>query len=293
MNKGKNPIFEFLNYCILLVFVLLCIYPFYYILIYSLSSPQEAIKGVYLLPDHITFYNYSQIFKLDNITGAFAISVLRTVLGTIATVFCSTLCAYIVTKQELYFRKFIYRYIVITMYFNAGLIPWYITMKAVGLQNNFLLYILPTAVAAFYIILLKTFIEQLPASLEESAMLDGASYFTIFQKIIFPLSMPIVATIAVFSAVAQWNSWTDNYFLVTADHLQTLQMILYNYLNEAQVLASSSNINMEDVGNSLKKMTPESIKMTITMVVTLPIMLVYPFMQRYFVKGLMLGAIKG
>ncbi|WP_219835700.1 carbohydrate ABC transporter permease [Paenibacillus sp. R14(2021)] len=293
MIKVNNPFFEVLNYLIQIVFVLVCLYPFYYIFIYSISSPQEAIKGVYLLPTNLTISNYSQIMQLNNISWSFMVSVLRTIIGTLVTVFCCALCAYIVTKQELYFRKIIYRYIVITMYFNAGLIPWYITMKMFGLQNNFLLYILPSAVGAFYIVLLKTFIEQLPASLEESAMLDGASYFTIFRKIIFPLSMPIIATIAVFSAVSQWNSWTDNYFLVSDERLQTLQMILYNYLNEAQILASSNNINLNDVGSSMKRLTPESIKMTITMIVTVPIMLVYPFLQRYFVKGLMLGAIKG
>ncbi|SFE59179.1 putative aldouronate transport system permease protein [Paenibacillus catalpae] len=293
MSKVNNPIFEVLNYLIQILFVLICLYPFYYIFIYSISSPQEAIKGVYLLPTNLTLSNYSQIMQLDNISWSFLISMLRTIVGTLVTVFSCALCAYIVTKQELHFRKIIYRYIVITMYFNAGLIPWYITMKMIGLQNNFLLYVLPSAVGAFYIILLKTFIEQLPASLEESAMLDGANYFTIFRKIVFPLSMPIIATIAVFSAVSQWNSWTDNYFLVSDERLQTLQMILYNYLNEAQILASSNNINLNDVGSNMKRLTPESIKMTITMIVTVPIMLVYPFLQRYFVKGLMLGAIKG
>lgn len=267
-------------------------YPFYYIFIYSISDPQQAVKGVFIAPAGFTLLNYATIFKLDHMLNSFVVSVLRTVIGTAVTVLCCSWFAYAVTKNELYFRKLIYRFLVVTMYFNAGLIPWYLTMKALGLKNSFLLYILPGAISAFYVVLLKTFIEQLPKALEESAMIDGAGFLKIFVRIIFPLSMPIVATIAVFSAVGQWNTWMDNYFLVSSDRLQTLQLVLYNYLTQAQQIVNSSN--MQDLNRGLAtKVSPESIRITITMVVTIPVMLVYPFLQRYFVKGIMLGAIKG
>jgi putative aldouronate transport system permease protein len=292
MNKDSSITFDIFNYAVQIVFTLLCIYPFYYILIYSISDPQQALKGIFLLPQGLTFVNYLTIFRLDNMLNSFFISVLRTVLGTILTVVCSTWFAYAVTKNELYFRKIIYRLLVVTMYFSAGLIPWYLTMKELGLQNNFLLYVLPSAIAAFYVVLLKTFIEQLPQALEESAMIDGAGYIMIFTKIIFPLSMPIVATIAVFSSVDQWNAWYDNYFLVTKDHLQTLQLVLFNYLTQAQQIVQSSN--MQDLNRGLAtKISPESIRITMTMIVTIPVMLVYPFLQRFFVKGVLLGAVKG
>ncbi|WP_225446289.1 carbohydrate ABC transporter permease [Paenibacillus rhizovicinus] len=292
MKNSSASSFDIMNYAVQIVFTLVCIYPFYYIFIYSVSDPQQALKGLILLPKQLTIVNYTHIFRLDNMLHSFIVSVLRTVIGTILTIACSTWFAYAVTKNELYLRKTIYRFLVITMYFNAGLIPWYLTMKELGLKNNFLLYVLPGAVVAYYVVLLKTFIEQLPQALEESAMIDGAGHLTIFTRVIFPLSMPIVATIAVFASVGQWNTWTDNYFLVSSDNLQTLQLILYNYLTDAQQIVNSSNL--QDLNRGLAtKISPESIRITITMVVTLPVMLVYPFLQRYFVKGIMLGAIKG
>ena len=295
LKKSKSAalekIFDAVNYTALFLLFLLCIYPFYYIFIYSISNPTLAQKGIVLLPVGITVENYIQMIKLRGITLAALISVLRTVGGTLLTVFCSTLFGYIVTKDKLPFRKLMYRMMVISMYFNAGLIPYYLTMKLYHLNNSFLLYIVPTAIVAFNVILIKTYIEQLPAALEESARIDGARYFTIFIKIIFPLSMPIVATVAVFSAVNQWNSWFDNYLLVQDRNLRTLQLILYDYLNQSSVLSHLSD-NDKNRGLGIV-MTPQSIRMTITMIVTLPIIFVYPFMQKYFVKGIMLGAIKG
>ena len=267
----------------------MCIYPFYYVFIYSLSDPEKTALGVTLYPLGFTLDSYFRIFALHNIVNSFFVSAARTVVGTIVTVFCCSIFAYAVSKPALPGKKFIYRASIITMYFNAGLIPWYITMKFLGLQNNFLLYILPMAVSAFYLILMKTFFEQLPVSIEESAMLDGAGYFIIYRKICFPLSMPIIATIAVFASVAQWNSWSDNFFLVSSESLQTLQYILYRYLSAAQnVVSSSGHVDEQAVMN----LSPRSIQTTITIVVTVPILFSYPFMQRYFVKGLLLGSVK-
>ncbi|MFB9273901.1 carbohydrate ABC transporter permease [Cohnella cellulosilytica] len=280
------------NYVLLSLITFACIYPFYYIFIYSLSDPLQAGGGLVLWPKGLNFDNYRRLLELPNISSSFVVSVLRTVIGTILTVFCCTLFAYIVTKRELPFRKFIYRFVVITLYLNAGLIPWYLTMKSLGLKNNFLLYVIPGAIVGFYVILIKTFIEQLPAALEESAMIDGAGYFTIFIKIIFFLSLPIIATIAVFAAVNQWNTWQDNFFLVSDPKLQTVQMVLYNYLNQVQSIA---NMTIQELnrGEAARQITPQAVRMTMTMIVTIPILFVYPFLQRYFVKGLMLGAVKG
>lgn len=294
-KKGSSTgelIFDIFNYAILTIMLIICIYPFYYIFIYSISNPIKAQSGIGLLPKGLTLNNFAQIFKLKGIGNALIISVLRTLIGTIVTVLSCSFFAYLVTKEELPMRKLIYRFVVLTMYFNAGLIPWYLTMKFLHLNNNFLLYILPTAISAFYVVLLKTFIEQLPQSLEEAAKLDGAGYFTIFTKVILPLSKPILATIVVFASIAQWNTWFDNYFLVSSDKLKTLQLILYNYLTEASKISTASAQELTR-GTAVRTITPETVRMTITMVVTLPILLVYPFMQRYFVKGIMLGAVKG
>jgi len=284
--------FSIANYLTLSLLTFACIYPFYYILIYSLSDPVTASGGLLFLPKGLNVDNYIRMLKLPNISSSFLISVLRTILGTVITVFCCTFFAYLVTKRELPFRKLIYRYVVVTLYLNAGLIPWYLTMKSLGMKNNFLVYVIPGAIVGFYVILIKTFIESLPVALEESAMIDGAGYFTIFSKVIFPLSLPIIATIAVFAAVGQWNTWQDNFFLVSDAKLQTVQMVLYNYLNQVQSIA---NMTMQELsrGEAARKITPQAVRMTMTMIVTIPILFVYPFLQRYFVKGLMLGAIKG
>jgi putative aldouronate transport system permease protein len=284
--------FSISNYILLSLVTFVCVYPFYYIFIYSISDPVAASGGLVFLPKGLNLDNYLRMLKLPNIYSSFGISVMRTVIGTVITVFSCTFFAYLVTKRELPFRKLIYRFVVITLYLNAGLIPWYLTMKNLGMKNNFLVYVIPGAIVGFYVILIKTFIESLPAALEESAMIDGAGYFTIFSKIIFPLSLPIIATIAVFAAVGQWNTWQDNFFLVSDPKLQTVQMVLYNYLNQVQSIA---NMTMQELsrGEAARKITPQAVRMTMTMIVTIPILFVYPFLQKYFVKGLMLGAVKG
>jgi ABC-type sugar transport system, permease component len=274
-------------------FVILCIYPFYYIFIYSLSDPGVVVKAnIFFVPAGFTFSNYIQILKLPGIFSAFAVSICRVVIGTVVTVFVNSMLAYTLTKHQLPGKKILYRISVVSMYINAGLIPWYVVMVKLGLKNNPLLYVLPYAVVAFYLILIKTYIEQLPVALEESAFIDGAGFFTIFIKIIMPLCKPILAAVAVFSAVNQWNMWYDNLFLVNAKNLQTLQLTLLNYLKEAEAIAQRAI-----AGNSLQGvqnyLSPLSIKMTLTMVVAIPIILVYPIMQKYFVKGIMIGAIKG
>lgn len=291
-QTAMDLIFNTVNSLVMLVFTFLCVYPFYYLFIYSISDPDKAMKGLAFLPKGFTTANYQMLLKLQDIPGAFVVSFLRTVLGTVITILCCTFFAYLMTITYMWYRKLIYRFAIITMYFNAGIIPWYMTMKALGLKDSFLLYIIPSALSAFYIILIKTYIEQLPVSLSESAMLDGAGTVKIFASIIFPLSKPIIATIAVFSAVTQWSSWFDNLLLVSNAKLQTLQLILYQYLNSTQVLSNMSALDMAN-GSATKAVTPQSIQVTITMITTFPILFSYPFMQRYFVKGIMIGAVKG
>ena len=289
--KQKFSFFDVVNYFVFILIAIVCIYPFYYVVIYSVSNPELASRAI-LAPKGFSLQTYKTIFSLNNIVGAFGISVARTVLGTGITVLCTSFLAYLMTKQEMFGRKIVYRFFVITMYINAGLIPWYLTMRAYGLKDNFLLYIVPGAVSAYYMILIKTYMESLPISMEESARIDGAGYFKVFRSIIFPLCKPIVATIAIYAAVGQWNTWTDNYFLENEENLQTLQMILYNYINQAQNVANVTSQTMSDTANAVK-ITPMAIKMCITVIATVPIMCVYPFLQKHFVKGIMMGAVKG
>ncbi len=289
----SGRMFNVLNYALMTAFMIVCLYPFYYIIIYSLSDPSEISRGgVFFWPVNPTVDSYVKIFSLQTVPSAFLVSAAKTILGTALCIYCSSLFAYLMTKQEMLFRKFIYRFVITSMYLGAGLIPWYLTMKFYGLQNNFLLYIVPGMLNAFFVILVKTYIESIPPSMEESAEVDGAGFLTTFHRIIFPLSKPIVATVAVFSAVGIWNAWQDNFFLVSNPNLQTIQLILYNYFNESTRLAAEAARNPSGIREA-PKVSSETVKMTMSVISIVPILLVYPFMQRYFVKGIMLGAVKG
>ena len=290
-----SRIFDVCNYLFFGIFTLLCVYPFYYIFINTISDNTLTARGqVLFYPIGVHFSNYAQVMKIQGLGQATLISVARTVLGTILSVFASAFVGYLVTKEKLWHRKIFYRLIVATMYFNAGIIPWYILMMNLKLTNNFLAYIIPGMVSPFNIILVKTYVESIPAALEESAQIDSAGYWVRFTRIIMPLCMPILATVTVFTAVGQWNSFQDTLFLMTDRNLYTLQFLLYRYINESNALATvlkntGGNMNI----NLAVMQTPTSVRMTVTMIVVAPILLVYPFFQRYFVGGIMIGAVKG
>lgn len=294
--SGGDIAFNALNYLFFGVFTLLCVFPFYYLFINTISDNQVSSLGdVMFYPVGVHFGNYVEVLKIRGIGRAALLSVGRTGIGTGLMVLASATCGYLFTKEKMWMRKFWYRFVVVTMYFNAGIIPWYITMNTLKLTNNFLAYILPTIVSPYNIILVKTFVESVPASLEESAQLDGAGFGTILVSIIIPLIKPILATIAIFGAVSQWNAFTDTLFLMSDAQYFTLQFLLYRYLNEAASLAALLKSDPTLMANmDLSTMqTPESVRMTVSMVVVLPILFVYPFFQRYFVKGIMIGAVKG
>ena len=211
-------------------------------------------------------------------------------------VVASAFIGYIVTKQEMWHRSFWYRFLVITMYFNAGIITWYMSFAMLGMTNHYSAYIIPAIVAPYNIILVKTYIESIPAELEESAFIDGASYMMVFRKLIWPLSKPILATIAIFGAVGHWNSFQDSLILMSGNaKLFTLQHRLYIYLNQSSNLGALMNGADSSTAKSAieQAMNTKVIKYTISMVSVIPILCVYPFMQRYFEKGIMLGAVKG
>ena len=290
-----EQIFNVSNYIFMFLFFFICLYPFYYVVMYSVSSMQDIRRGVLLMPAKFDFTAYVRIFEQGDIYSGFIVSIARTVSYTVVCVLCSSIMAYLFTKREMFFRKFIYRLFIVTMYIESGLIPWYITMRAYGLRNNFLLYVIPGAINVFFVILVKTYIEQLPPSMEESAVVDGAGFFTLFFWIIIPLSKPIIATIAVFGAVGAWNTWIDTFFLVTEKSLYTLQIVLYFFINQAQQIANAmrQSTTVSEAERMVSNVTPETVIRAATVVTVFPILLVYPLMQRYFVKGIMMGAIKG
>lgn len=306
-TKPGDVVFNIFNYLFFGLFTFTCIFPFYYLFINTVSENELVKRGMvnfYPMTGSaesahlgISFSNYIAITEVGDLGQAFIITIARTILGTALMVLASAFVGYIATKQEMWHRKFFYRFLVITMYFNAGLIPWYLNMDLLGLTNNFLAYIIPMIVQPYNIILVKTYIESIPAELEESAFIDGASYMVVFRKLIWPLSRPILATIAIFGAVGHWNSMQDSLLLMQGNSsLFTLQHRLYNYLNESSNLGAlmSQGVSGQAAQNAMEQaLNSKVIKYTVAMVSVIPIFCVYPFMQRYFEKGIMLGAVKG
>lgn len=288
--------FNVTNYFLFLLFTIICVYPFYYLIINSVSSNELSANGyINFIPQQIHFSNYTEVFKLSGLSTALLVSVARTVIGTFCTVMASAFLGYMFTQRKMWKRKFWYRFLVITMYFNAGIIPVFMTMKMLNLVNSFWVYIIPAIVQPYNIILVKTYIESIPASLEEAAEIDGAGVLKRFAKIILPTSVPILSTIAIFSAVGQWNSFNDTLIYITNQKLYSLQYMLYTYLNQANSLASmvKASGTANSIANIATQQTPTSIRMTVSVIVVLPILFVYPLFQRYFVKGIMIGAVKG
>ncbi len=296
--KPSDIVFNIINYTIFTLFTITCIYPFWYLFINTISDNEMVGRGeINFIPKGLTIQNYLNLRNVSDLGSAFLVSVSRTILGTALMVLASAFVGYLVTKQEMWHRSLCYRFLVITMYFNAGLIPGYMNMVMLGLTNNYLVYIIPGIVAPYNIILVKTYIESIPAELEESAFIDGASYMVVFRHIIWPLSKPILATIAIFGAVGHWNSFQDSLiYMANSPKLYTLQHRLYVYLNQSSNLAAlaSSAQSAEALKNAAaQQLNSKVIKYTISMVSVLPILCVYPFMMRYFEKGIMLGAVKG
>ena len=296
-TKGEK-VYNVFNIAFFVLFAFICTYPFYYLIINSISDNDASAAGdVNWFPQGFHLENYKAVFKLEGLGDAAMVSLGRTVIGTALTVMASAFLGFMFTQKKMWHRSFWYRFVIITMYFNAGLIPMFITMKNLGLTNNFWVYILPAIVQPFNIILVKTYIESIPSSLQEAAEVDGAGTMTVFRKIILPMCTPILATVAIFSAVGQWNSFQDTLLYMSDSKLYSLQYVLYLYINQAAALASS--VKASGTGSALNaaamatQQTPTSIRMTVAVIVVLPILFVYPFFQRYFVKGMMLGAVKG
>lgn len=295
-RSAGEKVFQVFNVVVLVLFAFICLYPFYYIFINTISSNQLSASGEILFwPRGLHLSNYVEIFQIPDIWHALLASIERTVIGTALTVICSAFLGFMMTQRKMRYRKFVYRFLVTTMYISAGTVPVYLLFNYLGLLDNFLVYILPTMVSAFYVVLVKTYIESsIPETLQEAAEIDGAGTLALFFRVILPLMGPILATLAIFSAVGQWNSFMDTVIYVTNSDLQTLQYVLYRYLTQSTALANSINAgggSVAEIGANTQ--TAQSVQLTVTMVALIPIFLVYPFMQRYFVKGITIGAVKG
>lgn len=289
----KDMFFDTLIAIFMVLFVIVTLYPIINTLAVSFNDGLDTVRGgIYLLPRVFTLKNYQSVLAQDALKQAALVSVARTVIGTVVSTFCASLLAFIVSRKEYMFKKQLTIMYIITMYVGGGMIPVYILFKNLHLFNNFLVYIIPYAVGAFNMIIIRTFINGLPDSLAESAKIDGAGEFRIFFQIILPLCTPVLATVALFEAVGQWNNWFDAMlYNSNSPNLTVLQYELMKLLSSTSTMANSST-SQETMKHQAAMVTPMSIRAATTIVTMLPIVCLYPFLQRYFITGLTIGGVK-
>jgi len=291
--RRRITIADMLIILFMVYMITITLYPFLNILAKSFNDPIDTVKGgVNIWPRVFTTQNYVSLFEGgSNLPAAFRMSVLRTIIGTFTGVLCCAMFAFPLSRGDFMFRRAFTIILVITMYIGGGLIPDFLLIRKLGLINNFWVYIIPWLINAFNVIVIRAYIDTIPASLQESAKIDGANDIGIFFKIIMPLCKPVLATIALFIAVGQWNSWFDTYLYARGSAaLSTLQFELMKVLDSASAMGSQVDIYSEGLRQA--KRNPEALKMAITIIATVPILVVYPFLQRYFVSGITLGAVK-
>lgn len=298
MAKRQFSVFNCLNYIFLTLFGLSMIYPFIYILVYSLNDGKDSMMGaLYFFPRKFTLDNYADVFENARIWQAYKITLLRTVIGTFLHVALCTLMAYALSKKTLPGRSFFTYYIFLPTIFSAGFIPYFITLQKLHLINSFWVYVIPMLFNFMHIVILRTFLQGIPEELEESARIDGYGDFQIFLKIILPLSGPVLATIALFIGVSHWNDWFAGAYYVSNKDLIPVQTLLQEMLTEAEALSSSMQRAAQQGGQTVNVntagATPESLRMALLVITVFPILCIYPFLQRYFVKGVMIGSVKG
>lgn len=289
-SAPASMLFTIINTVFMIAFVVVTLYPVVNTLAISFNDGTDSLRGgIHILPRKWTLQNYITVLNKNNLlTGAY-VSIARTVIGTVASLAANALLAFIVSRKRFLFKSQLSLFWVVTMYINGGLIPIFLLYKNLSLTNSFWVYIVPGMVSAFSMLVIRTFMLGIPDSLEESAQLDGAGYMTIFLRIISPLCKPVYATVALFCAVGQWNSWFDAMlYNRMSEQYTTLQYELMKLLSSV----TNQGANAETMQNAVAAVTPTSVRAAATIVTILPIICLYPFLQRYFVAGLTIGGVK-
>lgn len=291
-NSIKDRIFNVFNVILMIIVIFATLYPFLYSLVGSFNVGDDYMKGgVYIWPRQFTLDNYKVVFSDKSIVTALGITVFRTLLGTVTSVIFTSIFAYGFSRKSLMGKKYYAIICLITMYFSGGLIPYYMLIKNLNLLNNFLVYIIPGLFSFFNVLVLQSFFREIPESIVESAKMDGAGEYRIFFTLITPLSKPVLATIALFNAVGHWNSFFDSMLFTTKPHLQTIQVLLMKIIRsrDGATKLAEMGVSLSQASNT----TSVTIQLATMIVATVPIILVYPFLQRYFVSGLTIGSVKG
>jgi putative aldouronate transport system permease protein len=282
------------NWALVALMAIICfvtIYPVWYTIVLSFNDSADTMMGgVYWWPRKFSLESYKAVFLDKSIVNAFVVTIWRTLIGTITSVFFTSMIAYAFSKRHIMGRKAYLLIGTITMFFNGGLIPYFILIKNIGLYDKFLVYIIPALFNFWNLLIFMSFFHELPASLEESAKIDGANDFRVFVQIVIPLSMPVLATIALFTGVFHWNDYFTGVMYINNPELQPIQTFLYRIVASAS--ASKAVVSMP-VGISAGQVNSTSVKLATMVVTTAPIVCIYPFFQRYFVKGIMVGSVKG
>lgn len=291
-QKQKDFLFDSVIYIVLFIIMLTMLYPFYYVLIASFNKGSDTLLGgVYLWPRSVTLENYKIFLEDPKWYRAFLVTVARTITGTALGLLLTSLVAYALSHRDLLFSKTYFSIIVFAMYFSGGLIPYYVVLRSIGLLNSFAVYFVPSMLNTFFLLIAISFFREIPGEMKESAHMDGAGELVIFFRIILPVSTPVLATMALFMGIGQWNSWLDSAYFVQSENLRTLTYRMMEVINK-----SNSPMDAIAVANSASAsagVTSFSLQVTSMVVSIVPIICVYPFLQKYFVHGIMLGSVKG
>lgn len=294
-SRGEGLFFTLFNTTFMILFAVVMLYPFWNTVAVSFNEAIDTVRGgITLYPRKFTLQNYKLVFSTGTIYHAFFVSVARTTINMFTSVFLTAMIAYVLSRPHFFLRKPFTVILVVSMYVNAGLIPSYFLIKNLHLLNSFWVYIIPGMVNAFNFLVIRTFLKTVPESVIESVRMDGGGDFTIFFRIVLPLILPVLATVGLFVAVGAWNSWFDTLIYASAKlNLHTLQYKLMEYLQSSQSQArSAGDVGAMALANTSSMVTPVSIRAAITVIAAAPILLIYPFMQRYFVVGLNIGGVK-
>lgn len=288
-RSSGERMFEIINLLLLSLLGFMTLYPFLYVLTISLSTAADINQiGLHLLPLHPSWDAYARVLKDPGIYNAYSNTIIRTVVGGFAVVLLTSMTAYPIAKRDFPLRSLIMKLFVFSMLFNGGIIPSYLLIKKLGLIDNFWALILPVAVSAFNVIVMRNFFEAIPAELPESAKIDGASEWGIFLRIVIPLSTPVLAVIALWAVVSHWNAWFDAMIYTNSPSREVLQLYLRH-----RVIDVNTNLAQEYNLIDVSRVTPENLKAAMIMLISFPILIAYPLIQRFFVKGIMLGSVKG
>ncbi len=289
---GEN-VFDVANTLLFILFTIMFIYPFINILVISLNDPYDAMRGgIYFWPRSFSISNYKKVLSDSQIFSSYGITIARTVIGTLSHLICTGIFAYGMSKKNLIGRKWYTIFCTIPMFFGGGLIPTFVLMRTLHLTNTFWVYIIPGLISVWDMLIMKSFYHGIPDSLEEAAKIDGCGDYRIFFQIIVPLSMSCFAAIALFTGVGHWNSWFDAFIYINNDKLMPLQTILMRIINQSQAAQNAKNVTSQVTGGKTMEVTPESIRYATMVIATGPIILIYPFLQKYFVKGVLIGSVK-